>query len=256
VTGAVAVIWPLDDGESHACNRAGLALQAVTPGWSRPVVTVLAGIATTLIACSPFVFQWLLQFVALYGLLLMPVGAVVVVEHWVFRRIGLTPYWAANAGRALNWPALCAWVLAWGCRSFCIRPVWSTNLFGDSGVDRHGDDVYRVGGGRGARQAHRSAAEPMVEHRHPAVVQEPRRAVSGHSALSQHRSLVLMEQRPGGASVSGGLRGPPGLGICDGGRRARGAPGDLQNGLLWASGVHLMAATVWIAAKEGSREHD
>ena len=51
-------------------------------------------IVTTLMACSPFVFTSLLQFVAFYGILLMPVGAIVLVEHWIFPRIGFQQFWA------------------------------------------------------------------------------------------------------------------------------------------------------------------
>lgn len=90
--------------------RAGLALQAVTPDWSRARVTLVAGIATTVIACFPFVFTRLLDFVGLYGLLLAPAGAIVLAEHWLFPRLGLTQYWATYQGRLLNWPALVAWV--------------------------------------------------------------------------------------------------------------------------------------------------
>ena len=90
--------------------RAGLALQAITPNWSRARVTLIAGIATTIIACFPFVFTRLLDFVGLYGLLLAPAGAIVLAEHWIFPRLGLTQYWAYYQGKALNWPALVAWL--------------------------------------------------------------------------------------------------------------------------------------------------
>jgi NCS1 family nucleobase:cation symporter-1 len=90
--------------------RAGLALQAVTPNWSRAKVTIVAGAATTAIACFPFVFTRLLDFVGLYGLLLSPVGAIVATEHWIFPRLGMQRYWAEKL--ALNVPALIAWGLA------------------------------------------------------------------------------------------------------------------------------------------------
>jgi len=89
--------------------RAGLALQAVTPGWPRWLVTLVAGIATTIIVCSPFVFTKLLDFVGYYGLLLMPVGVIVFVEHWIFPRIGLTQFWASRKKLLVSWPALLSW---------------------------------------------------------------------------------------------------------------------------------------------------
>jgi len=57
------------------------------------------------------VFKGLLDFVGLYGLLLVPAGAIVVTEHWIFPRIGLTRYWSSARGQILNWPALVAWAV-------------------------------------------------------------------------------------------------------------------------------------------------
>jgi NCS1 family nucleobase:cation symporter-1 len=84
-------------------------LQAVTPNWSRARVTLAAGTITTVIACFPFVFTRLLDFVGIYGLLLAPAGAIVVSEHWIFPRLGLTQYWASDRALAVNGPALVAW---------------------------------------------------------------------------------------------------------------------------------------------------
>ncbi|UCG47449.1 MAG: hypothetical protein JSU94_18410 [Phycisphaerales bacterium] len=92
--------------------RAGLAFQAVTPGWPRWLVTLVAGAITTVIACSPFVFTKLLDFVGYYGLLLMPVGAIVFVEHWIFPKLGLTQFWVSRKKLVFSWPALAAWGIA------------------------------------------------------------------------------------------------------------------------------------------------
>lgn len=116
--------------------RAGLAFQVITPGWARWKVTLVAGAITTLIACSPFVFTKLLDFAALYGLVIMPMGAIVAIEHWVFPRVGLHRYWAARKGLLVNWPAMVAWILplaagivAWANYGaihlfFLTIPVW------------------------------------------------------------------------------------------------------------------------------------
>lgn len=133
--GAVAVVIAGWTTSNPTIYRVGLALQAATPNWPRWLVTLLAGAVTTIVACSPFVFTKLLGFVAMYGLLLLPVGAVVFVEHWIFPRIGLTQYWASRKGKLLNWPALLAWgitlagaVIMWRLRYihefFLIIPVW------------------------------------------------------------------------------------------------------------------------------------
>jgi cytosine permease len=89
--------------------RAGLALQALTPGWARWKVTLAAGAVTTILASFPVFFVRLLDYVAIYGLVLMPMGAVVFAEHWLFPRLKLEPYRVEKEGRAFNWPALGVW---------------------------------------------------------------------------------------------------------------------------------------------------
>jgi len=108
--GVLAVIAAGWTTSNPTLYRAGLALQAVTPDWSRARVTLVAGIVTTLIACFPFVFTRLLDFIGWYGLLLAPAGAIVLTEHYLFPRIGLTRYWVQHQGKSLNVPALVAWV--------------------------------------------------------------------------------------------------------------------------------------------------
>jgi len=112
ISGIIAVIIAGWTTSNPTLYRAGLAFQAVTPGWPRWLVTLVAGAATTAIACSPFVFTKLLDFVGYYGLLLMPVGAIVFVEHWIFPKIGLTQFWASRKKLLVNWPALLSWGIA------------------------------------------------------------------------------------------------------------------------------------------------
>lgn len=112
VSGIIAVVLAGWTTSNPTLYRAGLAFQAVTPGWPRWLVTLAAGIVTTLISCSPFVFVWLLDFVGWYGLLLMPVGAIVFVEHWIFPKIGLTQFWASRKKLLVSWPALLSWGIA------------------------------------------------------------------------------------------------------------------------------------------------
>ena len=135
VVGAVAVVIAGWTTSNPTLYRAGLALQVVTPGWPRWLVTLVAGAITTAIACFPFVFRQLLDFVGLYGLLLMPVGAIVVAEHWIFPRIGFQQFWSSRKGQVLNWPALLSWIIALGAALGCWQgevlhlfflaaPVW------------------------------------------------------------------------------------------------------------------------------------
>ena len=123
-SGALAVVIAGWTTSNPTLYRAGLALQVVTPGWPRWLVTLVAGVVTTAVACFPFVFRELLNFVGLYGLLLMPVGAIVVVEHWIFPRIGFAQFWSARKGQALNAPALIAWAVAVGVALLCWKFGW------------------------------------------------------------------------------------------------------------------------------------
>jgi purine-cytosine permease-like protein len=90
--------------------RAGLALQAITPNWPRWRITLLAGAATTVLACFPVFFLKLLDYVAIYGLVLMPVGAIVFTEHWIFPLLGIEQLRAEKRGWAFNWAVLAVWL--------------------------------------------------------------------------------------------------------------------------------------------------
>jgi len=112
VSGIIAVVLAGWTTSNPTLYRAGLAFQAVTPNWPRWFVTLVVGAATTVVACFPFVFTKLLNFIGWYGLLLMPVGAIVFAEHWLFPRLGLTQYWTSKKNLLVNWPALISWVIA------------------------------------------------------------------------------------------------------------------------------------------------
>jgi len=90
--------------------RAGLAFQSLNPKWNRVRVTAVVGIITTIIACFPFVFSKLLDLLGIMGLAIVPIGAIIFTEHWLFPRLGLTRYWHHYSGGSLNMPALVAWI--------------------------------------------------------------------------------------------------------------------------------------------------
>jgi purine-cytosine permease-like protein len=54
----------------------------------------------------------LLDFVALYGTILMPMGAVIFVDFWLLQKFGMQPDYAANTGVGINWAAGGAWLAA------------------------------------------------------------------------------------------------------------------------------------------------
>jgi purine-cytosine permease-like protein len=89
--------------------RAGLALQVITPNWPRWKITLAAGTLTTIISCFPIVFMKLLDYVAIYGLVLMPIGAIVFAEHWILPLLGIEQYRAEKYQWMINWRALAVW---------------------------------------------------------------------------------------------------------------------------------------------------
>ncbi|MEQ8954348.1 MAG: nucleoside transporter [Gammaproteobacteria bacterium] len=109
-TGIIAVIIAGWTTSNPTIYRAGLAFQSINPNWSRVKVTAVAGAVTTVIACFPFVFTKLMDFVGLMGLIIAPLGAVLVTEHWVFPRIGKTRYWAKYRQINTNMAAVVAWL--------------------------------------------------------------------------------------------------------------------------------------------------
>ncbi|UTF60407.1 cytosine permease [Gilvimarinus sp. DA14] len=135
-TGILVVIIAGWTTSNPTIYRAGLAFQSLCPRWSRTTVTAITGVVTTLIACFPFVFTQLMSFVGLMGLILAPVGAVIVTEHWLFSHLGLTRYWSHYRGNYINWPAciawfislLAAWIFHWlGLHLFfLLLPTWVT----------------------------------------------------------------------------------------------------------------------------------
>ncbi len=110
LAGAVGVFIAGWTTANPTLYRAGLALQAVTPNWPRWKVTLTAGLVTSVLSCFPIFFMKLLDYVAIYGLILMPVGAVVVAEFWIFPKLGLRQHRAEKEKMLLNWRVLAAWL--------------------------------------------------------------------------------------------------------------------------------------------------
>jgi purine-cytosine permease-like protein len=89
--------------------RAGLAFQAIAPRSSRYVVTLVTGLLATVAGMFPAIAMRLLDFVALYGMVLMPMGAVVFVDFWLARRLGFEPNYAELAKLGFNWAVALTW---------------------------------------------------------------------------------------------------------------------------------------------------
>ncbi len=110
IAGVAAVLLAGWTTANPTLYRAGLALQTVTPNWPRWKITIAAGAATTVLACFPLFFLKLLDYVAIYGLVLMPVGAVVFAEHWIFPLLRIGQFRAEKKTWTFNWIVLAVWV--------------------------------------------------------------------------------------------------------------------------------------------------
>jgi purine-cytosine permease-like protein len=91
--------------------RAGLAFQGVLPKISRSSATYIAGGLATLAGLFPAFAMKLLDFVGLYGTILAPVGAIIVVDVYLAKKVGITSDWAEKTGSSFNPAMLLAWVL-------------------------------------------------------------------------------------------------------------------------------------------------
>lgn len=111
-SGIIAVIIAGWTTSNPTIYRAGLAFSSINPKWGREKVTIVVGVVTTIVACFPFVFSQLLGFVGIMGLMLAPVGAVIVAEHWILPRIGFTRYWSNYKGNVTNVPAFATWLIS------------------------------------------------------------------------------------------------------------------------------------------------
>ncbi|SFB65170.1 hypothetical protein [Azotobacter beijerinckii] len=89
--------------------RAGLAAQAIFHNHSLKQTTLVVGVVTVIVACFPFVFSKMLPLLTYAGLLVVPVGAIVFAEHFIFPRIGLTRYWVTYRKLSHSTPAVASW---------------------------------------------------------------------------------------------------------------------------------------------------
>ncbi|MHA7130864.1 purine-cytosine permease family protein [Algoriphagus namhaensis] len=122
IAGAVCVIIAGWTTANPTIYRAGLALQGIFPKVPTWKITAIVGGITSLAACFPALVMRLLDFVALYGLLLMPMGAVIFADYYFSEKMGFRSEGALNTRSDFSWPALLSWVLT---LIFCL----GLNLF-------------------------------------------------------------------------------------------------------------------------------
>ncbi|MGB5983203.1 MAG: hypothetical protein WBG46_13765 [Nonlabens sp.] len=135
IFGIIAVVLAGWTTANPTIYRAGLAFQAIIPKLSTFWVTIIAGTVATIAGLFPAFAMQLLGFVALYGFVLAPVGAVIVFEHFFAERFGIKKNYAEVAGIKFNKAVLYAWAISFGLfyyisaefdvfLSFVTLPAW------------------------------------------------------------------------------------------------------------------------------------
>jgi nucleobase:cation symporter-1, NCS1 family len=91
--------------------RAGLAFQGMIPAMPRQAATLLAGAVCIAAGIFPAFAMNLLSFVGLYGTVLAPVGAIIIVDHFLADAVGIPRDPAAQTGNGFNWIVLVSWLV-------------------------------------------------------------------------------------------------------------------------------------------------
>jgi purine-cytosine permease-like protein len=115
--------------------RAGLAFQAIFPKTSTFWVTILAGTIATIAGLFPAFAMKLLDFVALYGFILAPVGAIIVFQHFFGDKVGIVIDFAERTKIQFNMAVFLSWAISFGLcyfisvyfdvfLSFVTLPAW------------------------------------------------------------------------------------------------------------------------------------
>ncbi len=135
VFGILAVILAGWTTANPTIYRAGLAFQAIMPKTSTFWVTIIAGSVATIAGLFPAFAMKLLDFVAIYGFILAPIGAVIVFEYFFGRQAGIQSFFAEKSGVKFNQAVFWAWAISFGVfftisvqfdifLSFLTLPAW------------------------------------------------------------------------------------------------------------------------------------
>jgi purine-cytosine permease-like protein len=135
VFGIIAVVLAGWTTANPTIYRVGLAFQAIIPKVSTFWLTIIAGTVATIAGLFPAFAMKLLGFVALYGFILAPFGAVIVFEHFFHKQAGIVKNYAEKANIKFNNAVFLAWAVSFGLfyfislqfdvfLSFVTLPAW------------------------------------------------------------------------------------------------------------------------------------
>lgn len=110
ITGAACVFIAGLTTANPTIYRAGLAIQALNRSWRTWRVTLVVGLLTSVIALFPAIVMQFLDFIALYGLAIMPIGSIILIDVALLPRLGYRSCFAETFGRSLSVQATVAWI--------------------------------------------------------------------------------------------------------------------------------------------------
>jgi purine-cytosine permease-like protein len=116
-TGIAGILLVLISGWTTAnpiIYRSGLAFQGINSKWSRAKITLVAGGIASIIGIFPGLSMKFLNVAALYGLILMPMGAVIFADQYLMKWLGIKDFWAEKKDIKFYLPPALAWVLTLG----------------------------------------------------------------------------------------------------------------------------------------------
>ncbi len=135
IFGIIAVVLAGWTTANPTIYRAGLAFQTIIPKVSTFWVTIIAGTIATVAGLFPAFAMKLLGFVALYGFILSPFGAIIVFEHFFAKKAGIIKNYAEKTSIKFNMSVFWAWAISFGLfyfiseqfdifLSFVTLPAW------------------------------------------------------------------------------------------------------------------------------------
>jgi purine-cytosine permease-like protein len=110
--GIIAVILAGWTTANPTIYRSGLAFQTIFPKWSISKATLLAGTLATIAGIFPAFAMKLLDFVAVYGFILAPFGAIIVFEYYFANRFGIIKNYAEKNNITFNISVFFSWAIS------------------------------------------------------------------------------------------------------------------------------------------------
>lgn len=132
--GAICVVIAGWTTANPTIYRAGLAIQAIMPRAKTWKVTLIVGLVTTTAALFPALVMKLLDFVALYGLILMPMGAIIFIDFYLLEKLGMKQEMALKSNQSFYWPVMATWLgtllACWGLNQAFALDIFFLGLPG------------------------------------------------------------------------------------------------------------------------------